>query len=333
MAIEEQQAPQHSLSYDKILKNTLQKSKETTIRFINGLFGDDIPLGAPVEWLDKETVGDKHNSMITDFYPRIDGKMYVIEVEQGGSDGNMAVRVFKYAVEGAMLHSMSSTKTGLNVTFPQPAVIFLKGTRNTPKSYIWNIGFFDGQKVRLEVPTVILAELSVKEIARRGLFPIGQFYLRTFEPLSAKKVGRFKKAAEGLITELKTAVDRGTVSSDMGLSMQQTIKSIMENVIAKSRQEAKDMDIDNLVETIPWIDYGEVIAELEERAKTKGMAEGKAKGELSGIEKNQKEIANIVFDRMNRGASLFETIETLRELKIPEHIIASAQKQFGIVEK
>jgi hypothetical protein len=43
------------LSYDNIVKNTLAQSDELTIRFINGLFGDDIPLDASVDWLDKET--------------------------------------------------------------------------------------------------------------------------------------------------------------------------------------------------------------------------------------------------------------------------------------
>ena len=43
---------QHQLSYDKIIKSTLEQSSEVTVRFINGLFGDNIPLDATVEWLD-----------------------------------------------------------------------------------------------------------------------------------------------------------------------------------------------------------------------------------------------------------------------------------------
>ena len=41
---------QHQLSYDKIVKNTLEQSNEMTIRFINGLFGDSISLDAPVPY-------------------------------------------------------------------------------------------------------------------------------------------------------------------------------------------------------------------------------------------------------------------------------------------
>jgi len=123
----------HELSYDKIIKNTLAKSDPMTIRFINGLFDDNITPDASVEWLDKESVSDKHTSIVADFYPRIDGKMYAIEIEQDGKDGDMALRVFKYSVGGAMLHSMNATKAELNITFPQPCVVFLSSTRNTPK--------------------------------------------------------------------------------------------------------------------------------------------------------------------------------------------------------
>ena len=109
----------HKLSYDKIVKNTLAQSKELTIRFVNGLFGDKIPSGASVVWLDKETVNDKHVGFVADFYPRIDGNMYHIEIEQDDR-GGMAVRVFKYTLGGALLHNMAATDTELSVTFPKP---------------------------------------------------------------------------------------------------------------------------------------------------------------------------------------------------------------------
>ena len=65
------------------------------------------------------------------------------------------------------------------------------------------IDFYDGQKVTLKVPAILLGELSVKEIAERDLFPIGQFYLRTFGKLTARKIKRFREAAEALLTGLK----------------------------------------------------------------------------------------------------------------------------------
>ena len=57
MIINDFEAQKHEMSYDKIIKNTLEQSAEMTIRFMNGLFNDNIPLDAPVEWLDKERGG------------------------------------------------------------------------------------------------------------------------------------------------------------------------------------------------------------------------------------------------------------------------------------
>ena len=266
--------PQHDLKYDKIIKNTLEQSNEMTIRFINGLFGDSIPLNAPVDWLDKESVDDKYTAIVADFYPRIDGKMYAIEIEQDGS-GDMAIRVFKYTVGGAILHSMKSTKAELSITFPQPCVIFLSSTKNTPEELVWNIDFFDGQKVTLKIPTIRLAELSIEEIVKRDLLPIGQFYLRTFETLTENKVESFLEATQTLLNELKHAVEDGSVPYNIGIQMEATIRKTFDNVIAKSDKEVESIMTTNITETLPWIDYSELFAKLEECGRAERAQKGR----------------------------------------------------------
>ena len=353
---------QHQLSYDKIIKNTLEQSDEMTIRFINGLFLDNIPLDAPVEWLDKESVTDKYTAIVADFYPRINGRMYAIEVEQDGS-GDMAVRVFKYTVGGAILHSMTATKVELNITFPQPCVIFLNSSKNTPQKLKWNIEFFDGQKVTLQVPTIQLAELSVEEIARRDLLPIGQFYLRTFETLTEQKIESFKQAAASLLTELRNAIDNKTMSYHVALQMQDTIRKTMENAIVKSGQEVDITMTTNITETLPWIDYRELFEKLEERSKAVGRAEGKAEGKAEGIAEGEArgkaegkaegiaegkaegiaegeargkaegiaerdmEISIKAFQKLSSGRSADEIIRSLQELGISDDVIKAACEQ------
>ena len=270
---------QHNLSYDKIIKNILMQSDKLTIRLINGLFYDDIPLDAPVDWLDKESVNEKYTGIVADFYPRIDGKIYGIEVENDG-DGDMAIRVFRYTVGGAMLHGTTATKAELSITFPQPCVVFLTSTKNTPRSLTWNMDFFDGQKVTMKVPTIHLADLSVEEIARRNLLPIGQFYLRRFDILTKEKVEDFKTAAATLLAELRKAVENETVPYQAGIQMQDTIRKTMENVIIKSKQEVNFAMTTDIIETLPWIDYSEVFARVEELGRAEGRAEGKAEGRI-----------------------------------------------------
>jgi hypothetical protein len=296
------------LSYDKIIKNTLAQSDELTIRFVNGLFGDDVPLDASVEWLDKESVNDKHAGFIADFYPRIDGNMYHIEVEQD-DNGDMAVRVFKYTVGGAILHNMTATDSELNVTFPKPCVVFLKSGERTPKTLTWNIKFFDGQMVTLRIPAICLAELSLKEIAERNLLPIGQFYLRTFEPLTESKAESFLEAAETLLKELKGSVDAGLIPHHIGLQMQDTIRATIKNTIEKSRLEVGFNMNTNIVETLPWIDYREVFRKIEEHGKTE----------------RDMEIALNAFRRASPGS--VQVSETLKDFGISDDIIRNARVQ------
>jgi len=320
MIINGVEVQQHQLSYDKILKGTLEQSDEMTIRFINGLLGENIPLNAPVEWLDKESITDKNTAIIADYYPRIGGKIYAIEVEEDGS-GNMALRVFRYAVGGAMLHSMTATKAELNITFPQPCVIFLQSTKTTPQKLIWNIEFFDGQKIKLEIPTIHLAKLSIEEIVKRDLLPIGQFYLRSFEKLTKKKLAAFKTAAASLLAELKNAVDCGVIPYHIGLQMQDTIRKTIENVIVKSQEEVGAIMTTDILETIPCIDYLEVFAKIEERGraegKTEGMAEGKAEGkaeERSLIVKNAMQMNMSITDITKLTGLTYAEIDTLMQL-------------------
>jgi hypothetical protein len=56
-------------------------------------------LGSGFEIKIKENVDDEYKAIVADFYPRIAGQMYSIEVEQDDR-GGMAVRIFKYVLAG-----------------------------------------------------------------------------------------------------------------------------------------------------------------------------------------------------------------------------------------
>jgi predicted transposase YdaD len=75
----------------------------------------------------------------------------------------------------------------------------------------------------------------------------------------------------------------------------------------------------NNVETLPWIDYREVITKLEERGRAEGKAEGKAE--------HQMVIAQKAFKRLDSGGSIAKIISELEYYGIPTEIIESAKKQ------
>jgi hypothetical protein len=310
MIIKGIEVARHELSYDKIIKNTLAQSDEMAIGFINGLFGGGIPPGAKVEWLDKESVDDGYKAIVADFYPRIDGRMYSIEVE-ADDNGDMAVRVFRYALGGALRHGMIASGSELTVEFPQPCVVFLRSDAGTPKKLTWRIKFFDGDEKTLDIPLIRLTELSVKEIAERSLMPIGQFYLRTFEPLTKSKIDGFRTAGAELLAALRDSMERGAVPYHLAVEMQETIRKTAENAVSRAGTEV-DFDMTtNIVETLPWIDYGELFEKIEARSRTE----------------RDSEIALRAFERRSRGTDVAAISQMLGELGIPSETIESARRQ------
>jgi hypothetical protein len=197
------------------------------------------------------------------------------------------------------------------------------------------VEFFDGQKVALQVPTIRLAELSVREIAERDLLPIGQFYLRTFEVLTESNEASFRDAAASLMEELKNAVEAGAVPYHTGVQMQETIRKTAENIIIKSEQEVGFTMTTNITETLPWVDYREVFTKLEERGRAEGeakgraegKAEGKAEGEAKGKAETQMEISVKAFARLGRGKDPEAIAKMLQDLEIPAPVIEAARAE------
>ena len=322
---------ERELTYDGIIKLTLQDHKELTIQFINGLFGDNIPLDSEVTWLDKETVQEDYSSIIADFYPRINGKMYAIEVQQDSSDTGIALCIFKHTIDGAMHHNTASDDGSFSTSLPQPAVVFLKSTKNTPDWITWNVNAYDEQTLTLKVPTIKLKELSIKEIRERHLFPIGQFYLRSFERLTEEKIDEFRSTFKQLNEELVDSYTKGEIPIDAVKIMLDTIEKIKDKIISKSGLEVEDIMTTDILETLPVIDYPAIIKQIKAEGEAKGEARGEAKGEAKGKAEGKAEalleVACNTFKQREKGIADSIIIENLLNIGIPEEIIRVAQNQ------
>ena len=79
------------------------------------------------------------------------------------------------------------------------------------------------------------------------------------------------------------------------IEMQETIRKTAENTIIRSGKEIM-LDIDErFVETLPWIDFAPIIAELEERRKEEGKVEGLREGIVLGKAERDQEIVKRAF--------------------------------------
>ena len=88
----------------------------------------------------------------------------------------------------------------------------------------------------------------------------------------------------------------------------------------------RENETSNLVETLPWIDFSEVFAQLEER----GRAEGEAIGRAEGRTERDMEIARKAFARTAKGASPAVISQTLMDLGILENIVTAARRQADV---
>jgi hypothetical protein len=205
----------------------------------------------------------------------------------------------------------------------------LSSTENTPRELTWNMVYFDGQRVTLKVPTIRLSDLSIKEIGERNLLPIGQFYLRTFETLTKDKVGSFLAATKELQSVLRGAVERGDVPYDIALGMQDTIRETIDNAISRSGEEVRATMTEELLETMPWIDYRAVFKEIEERSEARGEARGEKTGTEKGIRQNSLLTATNYLKTLGRGKSVAIQDIEMQSLGVPDDIIKAVRNELA----
>ena len=103
--------------------------------------------------------------------------------------------------------------------------------------------------------------------------------------------------------------------------MQDNIRATIDKAAEISKMEVGFIMDTSFVETLPWIDYNEVLQKFEERGKEEGINIGKAEGKAEGI----REIALNAFRRARPDS--VQVVELLRDLGIPDDIISEARNR------
>jgi len=303
-----------NLSYDKVIKRYLE-DKCTLIQFVNGVFEDNIPIDAEVIWHDKETVDESNTLRVADVYVRIGGRLFGIEFEQG-DDTDISIKVFSYSLRGARRHGITSSRDSTTIEFPRVCVIFLRSTANTPRKLKWTYLFPDGQSIEQDVPVIRLEDLSVAEIRRRHLMPVGQFKLRTFEPLNKRNIDEFRATFTELETALTESIADGSMTREAAADMLNNIVDQYNNAVARTDMEVEPIMVTSITETIPWADYLSLFRE--------GRAEGRAEGEAVGKAERDMDIAKAMF--RNSDSSPEVVAKNLRAAGISEEVIKEASE-------
>ena len=79
-----------------------------------------------------------------------------------------------------------------------------------------------------------------------------------------------------LLAALQTAAENGNIPREISVMMRDVILHTAERHTISTRQTIGRDEILKIIETLPWIDYGEVFRKIEERGRAAGITEGRA---------------------------------------------------------
>ena len=178
---------------------------------------------------------------------------------------NISMTLSEYAVRGAMQHGTTMTRASIEIRFPRTCVVFLRSSSKTPDELTRTYTLYDGRSLTETIPVIKLNKLSVAELKRRKLLPIGQFKPRTYEPLTKRKLKSFYDENAELLAALKEEYDAGNISGRTAAAMQINIEKQIRNAEIRSKMEVTTEMISNSLETIPWVNIYKVFEQLEAR--------------------------------------------------------------------
>ena len=238
--------------YDNVFKTMKMKHKRLFVSVINDVFGKNYPRDIKVEILpsegyltENETAdGSKEiEEQISDFLLRIGSEVYLLEC-QSYDDGSMAIRIAEYAF--IVARQFASWDIG-HATIPMPrfSIIYVKRTKQTPKTTTITFSFPDGQTVDYKSDNVILENFTKEEIIEKRLFPYIPFYIARYEKEVASE-GNIEKAIEELTyfrDEMVRLYQEGELSDDELVDLKGFVNTIITHITNGNKNEERLVNI------------------------------------------------------------------------------------------
>lgn len=130
-----------STIFDDVFRTMMEKMPRLVIPLINEVFHTDYPVNVEIVQERNEN-HEPEGEIITDSLLRIRNCLYHLEC-QSNDDTAMAIRMFRYDTSVAIVHG-SKIGRRYQVSFPQSAVLYLRGSRATPDFLEVDVTFMDG---------------------------------------------------------------------------------------------------------------------------------------------------------------------------------------------
>ena len=179
-ATEKQQARVRTV-YDRIFKRTMSLSSKAVVNLINGLYGTHHSSESAVFYQGTEAVKRNLGDTMADLFVQIDRRVYHLEAQMA-EDGDLVSRVFDYGYMYAERH-----KSGNNLTFPEPKIIYLYSDKEIPENLMLHLNFGTQGTFDYQVSTFNFIRTSVQELNEKKMVLLIPFLLLKLRKMIEKQ--------------------------------------------------------------------------------------------------------------------------------------------------
>lgn len=274
----------NSTIFDDVFRTMVEKMPRLVVPLINEVFRTDYPMNVEI-FQERNENHEPDGEIITDSLLRIRNHLYHLEC-QSTDDTVMAIRMFRYDTSAAIAHGIRKGRR-YQVAYPQSAVLYLRGSRETPDYLEVDVTFMDGFKHTYRIPAIKAYEYTKNEIFEKDLFFLLPFYVLRYEK-QKKEIAGDERRLRMLLDEYDDICMQLEKKTESGYESLYTdlinlMIQIVDHVFAEE-ETVKGRFKDNM---------GGKVLELEsERLLRTGKAEGKAEGEQRSQLLEQKMVAD-----------------------------------------
>ncbi|MCD8300024.1 MAG: hypothetical protein LUC41_02435 [Clostridiales bacterium] len=227
---------------------------ELTVPLINHIFGTDYSKDEEIVLLNTDehaSPDDPNGKKCTmDSFMRIRGVPYHLEC-QSERDGDMVVRMVQYDIRAAFkTGTKDAGKHEFTMQIPESAVLYLRSTVSTPDRMKVMIILPGGEDVRAfyYMPVVKLADISVEDIFREGLYFLIPFQIFLFEKgledcqKNPEKLEALVGHFENIFSRMDRDRESGKISADAVRSIVEFTQKVVESLARNEDKVVERMD-------------------------------------------------------------------------------------------
>lgn len=279
--------------YDKIFKKILTLSSTAVINLINGLFQTNYPTDSSVKYNWTEFEDNKLRRILADTILTInDTNSYHMEAQMT-DDEDIIFRVFEYGYHHAdrnRKYNLNTTEYDCELNFPEPQIIYLYSSKNTPDKYSLKLNFGTQGSFIYNVSTFKFLETSLDELNQKKLIILIPFQLLKLRKIlekerSEKNLDALKNLIQNdIIGSINKNIQLGNITMDDAQKLKRLTHKLYEHIYSHY-QEMEDLN--DMTDESLMLDIDIIEKKHEEELKKKDAEIEALKAQLEALKQKQ----------------------------------------------